>query len=140
MPWVQPVCLAGGADDRSKQPAKMNTHRLFGYEVLCEMVRPGQVRSGQVRSGLPPVAAQKTQYVHNCYLHAAEFDNEAKCEFHTTSSTSLHDSGLRTCNTHEVWIPKYVVDGPRDEYQKDATIANVEPTDHAWPNSSSFCM
>ena len=20
-------------------------------------------------------------------------------------------------NTHEVWIPKYVVDGPRDEYQ-----------------------
>ena len=52
---------------------------------------------------------------------------------------------LRTCNTHEVLIPTYVVDGPRDEYQKDATTANVEPTDvqvkrqHASPNSSSVC-
>ena len=51
---------------------------------------------------------------------------------------------MRTCNTHEVWIPKYVADGPCDKYQKDATIANVEPTDvqvkrqHAWPNSNSF--
>ena len=26
-------------------------------------------------------------------------------------------------------IPPYVIDGPRDEYQKDATTANVEPTD-----------
>ena len=33
---------------------------------------------------------------------------------------------LRTCNTHEIWIPKYVVDGPRDEYQTDAAIANVQ--------------
>ena len=43
-------------------------------------------------------------------------------------------------------IPAYVMDGPRDEYQKDATTANVEPTDvhlkrqHALPNSTNFCM
>ena len=28
MPWVQPVCLAGGANARSKQPAKMNIHSV----------------------------------------------------------------------------------------------------------------
>ena len=26
MPWIQPVCLAGGASGKSKQPAKMNIH------------------------------------------------------------------------------------------------------------------
>ena len=28
VPWVQPVCLAGGADGRSKQPAKMNINHF----------------------------------------------------------------------------------------------------------------
>ena len=40
--------------------------------------------------------------------------------------------------------PTYVVDGPSDEYQIDATTANVEPTDeqvkrqHNWGNSIDF--
>ena len=59
------------------------------------MLSLGQVRSGQVRSGST-----------RCHPILSMLPN------------------LRTCNTHEVWIPKYVVDGPRDEYQKDATIAN----------------
>ena len=74
--------------------------------------------------------------------------NEPKCEFHTTSSraASLYDPGFVFCNTHEVLILTYIVNGPRDEYQKDSTTANVEPTDvqvkwrHAVPNSNYFCM
>lgn len=51
---------------------------------------------------------------------------------------------LRTCNRQELRIPTYVVDGPRDEDQKDAGRAKVEPTDvqAKWqddlPNFSNF--
>lgn len=38
---------------------------------------------------------------------------------------------LRTCNTHEILIPTYVLDGFRDDSQNDARRA-VEPTDIAF--------
>ena len=36
---------------------------------------------------------------------------------------------LRACKMHEVLIPTNLLDGLSDEYQKDATTANVEATD-----------
>lgn len=84
---------------------------------LGRMNRPQQinVRFRNMYGGCTPVAnsfvgagARSTICnVHNCYSHAAKMN---KC-------------------THEVLIPMYVVDGPCDEYQKDATTTNFEPTD-----------
>ena len=44
--------------------------------LSCPGHRSGQVRSGLHASGEPGfrAQAQKAQYVHNCYLHAAEID------------------------------------------------------------------
>lgn len=61
-----------------------------------------------------------------------ELTNELKCEFHTTSSRAAPAffmiQDLRTRYRHDTFIPTYVADGPRDKCQKDATRANVEPT------------
>ena len=45
VPWVQPVCLAGGANDRSKLPAKVNIHSVqIGFVNLS-------VASGETCNG-----------------------------------------------------------------------------------------
>ena len=56
----------------------------------------GQVRSGQVRPARQWRARFRAQaQKHNMYTTAIymrqKFTNEGKCEFHTTSSSSLHD-------------------------------------------------
>ena len=53
----------------------------------------GQVRSGLHASGEPVLGRRRKK--HNMYTTAVymrqKLTNEGKCEFHTTSSTSLHD-------------------------------------------------
>ena len=55
--------------------------------------RSGQVRSGLHASGEPVLGRRRKK--HNMYTTAIymrqKLTNEGKCEFHTTSSTSLHD-------------------------------------------------
>ena len=94
-------------------------------------LHPIQVRSGLHANGEPVVGAGAKRIICTQLLFTCGRNWQTKLN---VSSTRRHPilsmiPDLRTCNTHEVWIPKYVVDGPRDEYQKDATIANVEHTD-----------
>ena len=78
-------------------------------------------RSGQVRPARQWRARFRAQaQKHNMYTTAIymrqKLTNEGKCEFpHDVIQFLSMIPNLRTCNTHEVWIPKYVVDGPRDE-------------------------
>ena len=65
---------------------------------------------------------------HNMYTTAIymrqKFTNEPTCDIHTVSSRAafLHDRRFAHL-PHEDLIPTSVVDGPRDEYQKDAATA-----------------
>ena len=65
---------------------KNNSQNISAPIVRSRQVRPARQWQAPFRA-----QAQKAQYVQNCYLHAAEIGSESKCEFHTTSSTSLHD-------------------------------------------------
>lgn len=88
---------------------------------------------GQARSGVPargePFLGRKRKK-HNMYTTAIymrqKFTNEPTCDIHMVSSraASLHDPRFAHL-PHEDLIPTYAVDGPRDEYQKDAATANL---------------
>ena len=52
--------------------------------------------------------------------------NKTKSEFHTTSASALHDPKFAYLQYAWNLDSQNVVDGPRDEYQTDAPIANVE--------------
>ena len=65
-------------------------------------VRAGQVSSGQLRSGLhasgkPVLGRRRKKYkmYRTATYMRQKFTNEAKCEFHTTSSTSLPVPAIR---------------------------------------------
>ena len=85
----------------------------------------GQARRACQRGAPFRAQTQKTQYVHNNYFMRQKFTNEPTCDIHTVSSraASLHDPRFAHL-PHEDLIPTYAVDGPRDEYQKDAATAN----------------
>ena len=71
-----------------------NHQSIVGTQAKYE--NTGQVRSGLHASGEPVLGRRRKK--HNMYTTAVymrqKLTNEGKCEFHTTSSTSLHDPRL----------------------------------------------
>ena len=75
-----PTKATAGVDASTVPNLKFQRHTfkiqniVSKYESILSKYRSGQVRPARQWRARFRAQAQKTQYVHNCYLHAAEID------------------------------------------------------------------
>ena len=127
--YISICCVFGAPSSQVKSSPARHWRDRFTAQAQWS----GQARSGLHASGEPVLRRRRKK--HNMYTTAIhmwqKLTNELICGCPQRRPEPLPSTiqDLRTCNTHEVLIPRYVVDGPHDEYRKDATTTNVEPTD-----------